>query len=173
MELQTQNPQHAYNPAWGSTPLTPQNWSEGSLAKLYDQDLYAWTNHTISLLRNRQFDTLDIEHLVEEIEDMSKRDFRSLESFLNNLIMHLLKWKYQPGIQSGSWRSSISNARKSIQKVVRDSPSFVPKLAATFVGEYESAREEASYQTGLPIATFPVDCPFTLEQVLEKEWLPE
>ncbi|MFZ1234403.1 MAG: DUF29 domain-containing protein [Thiofilum sp.] len=62
----------------------------------YDQDLYTWSLQQAQLLRERKFDQVDWEHIIEEIEDMSKSEKRALQSFLETLLMHLLKWQYQP-----------------------------------------------------------------------------
>ena len=60
-------------------------------AVAYDQDLYSWSLEQAKLLRERKFDQIDLEHIIEEIEDMSKSEKRALESFLETLLMHLLK----------------------------------------------------------------------------------
>ncbi len=68
---------------------------------LYDEDLYTWSLEQASLLRKRKFDQVDLEHIIEEIEDMSKSEKRTLQSFLETLLMHLLKWQYQPVLIKG------------------------------------------------------------------------
>jgi len=47
---------------------------------------------------------------------MSRSDHRALESHLRVLLVHLLKWRYQPaGHQTGhSWADSIREARAQI-----------------------------------------------------------
>jgi len=65
----------------------------------YDSDLYTWSLEQAELLRQGKFDQLDLENIIEEIEDMSKSEKRALESFLETLLMHLLKWVYQPGLR--------------------------------------------------------------------------
>ena len=64
--------------------------------KLYEQDFYAWTQAQAALLEARRFDALDVVHLVEEVESLGKSQQNVLESRLEKLVLHLLKWRYQP-----------------------------------------------------------------------------
>ena len=143
-----------------------------AVAALYDTDLYAWARTNAELLRQGRYQELDVAHLIEEIEDMGKSEFRAMESHLQNLLMHLLKWQFQPQLQSGSWRASIDNARVALQKLLRDNPSFKPRLENTMAEEYRYARRNAGYETGLALLAFPIACPYTVEQVLTEDWLP-
>ena len=143
-----------------------------AVAALYDTDLYAWARTNAELLRQGRYQELDVAHLIEEIEDMGKSEFRAMESHLQNLLMHLLKWQSQPPLQSGSRRASIDNARVALQKLLRDNPSFKPRLENTMAEEYRYARRNAGYETGLALPAFPIACPYTVEQVLAEEWLP-
>ena len=139
---------------------------------LYDQDLSAWAAHNAQLLRQGQFNDLDIEHLIEELDDMGKSEFRAFESHIQNLIMHLLKWQMQPLMRSGSWRGTIDNARHATLKLLRDNPSFKARLQQTIAEEYPYARKSASYETGLALNTFTSSCFYTNEQLLDEEWFP-
>jgi Domain of unknown function DUF29 len=143
-----------------------------AVAALYDTDLYAWANTNAELLRQGKYQQLDVHHLIEEIQDMGKSEFRAMESHLQNVLMHLLKWQFQPLLQSSSWRASIDNARVALQKLLRDNPSFKPKLEQAMADEYPYARKNAGYETGLALVTFPVECPYSIEQVLTEDWLP-
>ena len=141
--------------------------------QLYDLDTVAWANKSASLLRERRFDELDIAHLIEELEDMGKSERRALESHLVILLMHLLKWQYQTGLRSNSWKLSVANARQSIEDVLHDSPSLAPKLQEPgFIGRaYSKARRFAAIETGLDVATFPEHCQYMTDQ-LQTDWLP-
>ncbi len=139
----------------------------------YDEDFYAWAFTTAALLRQGRFTEIDIEHLAEEIEDMGKRDRRSLKSHMRNVLLHLLKWHYQPDKRSPSWRQSIRNGRIEIEELLRDSPSLARQLLAIINEEYPAARADAVDETGLPEDTFPTQCPFTTEQVLDTGLEPE
>ena len=142
-------------------------------ARLYDEDFYDWTISTALLLRQRRFAEIDIAHLAEELEDMGKRERRSLKSHIRHVTLHLLKWQYQPDKRSPSWRQSIRNGRIEIHELLHDSPSLVSQVPQILEDEYPAARADAIDETGLAEGTFPVKCPFTVEQVLTAEYLPE
>jgi hypothetical protein len=134
---------------------------------LYDTDFYAWTVATANLLRQQRFMEIDIAHLAEELEDMGKRERRSLKSHMRNVILHLLKWRYQPDKRSPSWRQSIRNGRLEIQELLHDSPSLAGQISQILDDTYPAARADAIDETGLSENIFPTQCPFTSEQVLD------
>jgi hypothetical protein len=142
---------------------------------LYDTDFYTWTQTQAALLREGAVAELDLVNLAEEIESLGKSDRRALGSHLKNLVLHLLKWHYQPrGRQTGhSWQSSIINAQHDIAGLLEDSPSLRRELPGLLVRQYPTARLLASNETRLPLATFPDTCPWTAEQVLDNEFWPE
>ncbi len=140
---------------------------------LYDEDFYAWAMATSALLRQQRFAEIDIVHVAEELEDMGKRERRALESYIRNVTLHLLKWRYQPEKRGSSWRQSIRNRRLEIQKLLRDSPSLTGQIPQMLDDEYPAARADAIDETELSDETFPAHCPFTAEQVLDAEFWPE
>ena len=143
--------------------------------KLYKQDFYRWTREQAALLEARQFDALDMANLVEEITSLGISQKHALGSHLKNLVMHLLKWHYQPsGRQTGhSWRSSIYNARDDIAVILEDSPSLRREVPGLLTRRYPAARMLAQDETGLPLATFPQECPWTAEQILDDDFWPD
>jgi hypothetical protein len=140
---------------------------------LYEKDYYLWLENTIQLLKDGQLSALDINHLIEEIEDMGISQKNALESNLIVLLMHLLKWKYQPQKQTGSWRSSIREHRRRILKALRNSPSLKRYFEEIFEEVYQEARLQASDETELPLETFPSECPFTQEEIFNPDYLPD
>jgi hypothetical protein len=140
---------------------------------LYDTDFYAWTQEQAALLRAGKLHELDLDNLAEEIESLGKSDRRALEHQLDRLVMHLLKWQYQPGGRSRSWRGSIWGARRRIQRLLRDNPSFRQHVPRLLQEDYAAVRKEASRETGVPLATFPEACPWTPEQVVDDDFWPE
>lgn len=141
-------------------------------ATLYETDFAAWTAEQAELLQAGRLDALDIAGLIEEIEDMGKSERSGLESHLSVVLMHLLKWQFQPDRRTASWRHSILNGRFQALKRLKRSPSLRPKVSEIITDEYDMARENAAFETGLPLTYFPDTCPFTTEQVLDREWLP-
>jgi len=144
-------------------------------AELYEYDFFAWTQTTGALIRAGKWYDLDREALAEEVESLGRSEYRELEHRLDGLLMHLLKWHYQPsGRQTGhSWRSTIREHRRQLTRLLRDSPSLRPRMATVLPENYANARVDASDETGLPLATFPQACPWTVVQVLDEDFWPE
>ena len=139
----------------------------------YETDFYLWTQQQAALLRQGQLQAVDVANLAEEIESMGKSDRRTLGSHLRNVLLHLLKWRYQSERRGASWESSIRNGRDEIEAILADSPSLVPQLPALLETEYRRSRRNAVSETGLPLATFPDQCPFAVEQVLNADYWPD
>ena len=136
----------------------------------YETDFYQWTQQQADLLRQGALSAIDVENLIEEIDDMGASNRRSLSSFLELVIMHLLKWQYQPQRRGTSWQTSISKGRNAIERTLEYSPSLNRQLPDMIVAEYRRARKEASLETGLPLTMFPDQCPFTAEQITGDYW---
>jgi hypothetical protein len=137
---------------------------------LYETDVAAWAERQAEALRAGRFDDLDLENLAEEIGDVSRREAEALESHLETLLMHLLKWRHDPDHRSRSWEGTIRVARHKTAKLLRDSPSLRPRLPALVEDAYPAAR--TGVETGLAEQTFPAACPFSLDQITG-DWLPE
>jgi hypothetical protein len=144
----------------------------GASTDLYNTDYYAWTQKIKQMLESRAYEQLDVDNLIDEVNDMGINIKRGLRSHLSNLLLHLLKWEYQPVIQSGSWKKSIHYARQGVQDELEYSPSLKHQLEELFVKAYARARKDASQETGIRLATFPEQCPYSLEQALAEDWLP-
>jgi hypothetical protein len=140
----------------------------------YETDFYQWTQQQAAILRQGQFNRVDLDlaNIAEEIESMGKRDRRAISGYLQNVLMHLLKWQYQPQRRGTSWRLSIRNGREQILDLLEESPSLKPQLDGFLQKEYPRARNNAADETGLPFTAFPDQCPFTLDQITG-DWWPE
>jgi hypothetical protein len=141
-------------------------------AKLYDEDFALWTAETARLLREGRFQEIDVEHVAEEIEDMGKRDHREMLSRLTLILQHLLKWEYQPEKRSKSWRSTMAVQRRELAKLFRQSPSVRRNVGAAVAEVYRDAVEDAAREADLPEESFPRECPFAPEQILDRDFLP-
>ncbi|PSN19101.1 DUF29 domain-containing protein [filamentous cyanobacterium CCP5] len=144
---------------------------QASQKNLYETDYLQWIDATVKQLRAKDFASVDWDNLIEEIEDMSRRERKSLKSNLIIVLLHLLKWQYQPEQRSGSWRGSIREHRRRINDDLKDSPSLLPYLQAVFDDCYANARAQAADETEMPLDAFPSRCPYTPEQVLESDYL--
>ena len=138
----------------------------------YETDFYLWTQQQADLLRQGQFNRVDLDaaNIAEEIESMGRREKHSIRSYLQNVLLHLLKWQYQPERRGTSWKLSIRNGRDQIAWQIKDSPSLRPQLEGLLAEVYPSARRNAADETGLPLTTFPDVCPFTVEQITGEYW---
>ncbi len=143
-----------------------------NLTELYEQDYYLWLTTTAEILKSNNLSQLDIPNLIEEIKDMGRSEKNALESNLCIIIMHLLKYKYQPEKRTNSWRYTIREHRRRIRKAFRNSPSLKPYFHQVFAECYEDARKLAADETGLPLNTFHHEPIFTPEQILDPEYLP-
>ena len=138
----------------------------------YNTDFYAWTQAQAAALRDGKWDTLDQANLAEEIESLGRSERYAIESHLQNLLTHLLKWRYDPATEPRQgWRITIRNARLDIAKRAVGSLQHYP--AQYLVTAYRHAREDAADETDLPLATFPAACPWPIEQVLDANFWPE
>jgi len=142
-------------------------------ASLYDEDFAIWTAETARLLRACRFDEVDIEHVAEEIEDMGKRDKRELHRRLTMLILHLLKWKWQLEKQTRGWQATLLTQRAELDRLLEDSPSLRRAIPAAIAKVYPAVLRSAVLETGLPPEIFPSQCPFSPDQILDREFLPE
>ena len=142
---------------------------------LYSEDFYTWTQTTAALIRAGEWQDLDTQMIAEEIESLGISRAHAVTSHLKQLLMHLLKWYYQPSRrQTGhSWESTIINARSEIAQLLEENPGLKSRLEDFLHTAYPTARRLARAQTRLPLATFPATCPWTLEQVLDDDFFPE
>ncbi|MBE9193679.1 DUF29 domain-containing protein [Gloeocapsopsis crepidinum LEGE 06123] len=140
---------------------------------LYETDYLQWIETTVKKLRSQNYENVDWENLIEEIEDMGRSECRSLESNLIVVLLHLLKWQYQPEYRSGSWESSIIEHRRRIKKSLKESPSLKSYFESIFAEAYTEAVKQAKAETGLPLETFPIECLYELTEVVNDEFLPE
>ena len=143
-----------------------------NLSGLYDEDFFEWTRQNAELLRSGRLDQADIAHVAEEIEDMGKRDLRELHSRVQVLLIHLMKWRFQPEKRSASWHRTIAAQRIKLRRLLQQSPGFRRRIYAHLAENYEDAVHLAAIETGLLRNRFPGECPCTVEQILDPEFLP-
>ena len=146
---------------------------DGTMTKsLYDTDFHAWAQQQAHALKTKDWAALDLDNLVEEVESLARSECRSLRIEAQRLLMHALKWRYQPDHRSESWHHTIEQARDEIEEVLRENPSLQSPLLEAFSAGYRLARRQAARETHLPLATFPEPCPWPVDQMLTGDWLP-
>lgn len=144
-------------------------------SSLYEKDFYLWIEQTVTSLQKKQFQDLDLDNLIAELESMGKREKRELISRLFILIEHLLKlqyWETEKEDNARGWKNTVIEQRKQIEILLRESPSlkqFLPELLPT---TYQDAREVFLRKSELSETTVPVESPFTLTTILDPNYFP-
>jgi hypothetical protein len=149
--------------------------SSSSKTSLYNQDFYLWIEQTVQALKNRDLNSLDWENLIEEVEGMGRSEKRELKSRLLVVIEHLLKimfWESEKSQTLRSWRNTVLEQRYQLELLLEDSPSLRPMLQDSFADSYDKARLQTLRKYSLPETLLPTDPPFSLEQVLDSDFLP-
>lgn len=152
--------------------MKPAVWSPPA-KQLYDQDFFEWTVRNADLLCSGRLDEADLEHIAEEIEDMGKSERRELESRLEVLLAHLLKWSCQPARRGRSWKATIRVQRTELLRWLADMPSLRNHLRRSLAALYPVGIERAISEADLPDDAFPKTCPFTFDQILDPDFFPE
>jgi hypothetical protein len=142
-------------------------------ARLYEQDFQLWLEHTVLQLQNQEWGQIDRQNLVEELEAMGRSERHALKSNLRIILLHLVKYKYQASKRSRSWKVSIREHRFRVQDSLKASPSLKRFYQEVFATAYQESIKLAVDETDLPRSTFPEQCPFSPEQVLDLDYLPE
>lgn len=134
------------------------------------KDYVAWTTEQAKALRERKLNDLDYDNLIEEIEDMGKSEKRSLESYLERLIEHILKlqyWEAEYDRNYRHWQAEATNFRNQIARLLKRSPSLKNYMSEVYLELYENAIESRS-----KIFDIPEHKPFPLEKILDKNFFP-
>jgi len=139
----------------------------------YNQDFNLWLEHTAQLLKQGKFSGVDIPNLIDEIEGLAQNQKQALKSNLRVVLIHLLKYQYQPEKITDSWVNSINEHRDRVYDILDDSPSLEQYIRDELSRVYGRARRRASRETQKPLDVFPTECPFTIEQVLDENYFPQ
>ncbi len=161
----------------GTGGLATGNALTGEAAKpaaLYERDYVAWLEDQAAAIRDHRLADLDMANLLEELLALGRAERSALESQLVRLLAHLLKYAFQPEQRSGIWRATIINARQEIARLLRQSPSLNRHPEILFHGAdcYADALAWAVGETGLPWATFPAACPWSLAEACDPRFWP-
>ncbi|MGY6528640.1 MAG: DUF29 domain-containing protein [Cyanobacterium sp.] len=146
--------------------------SSVNLQELYKIDDYLWIQETLKLLKEKKFDKLDLENLIEELDDLGSEKRHKVESLLQQIIRHLLLleyWEEERERNYRHWRSEVTNFRGQISK--RMTTNFYNYLSNSLNEIYEDAFLYVVDKSGLNI--FPSQCPYTIDQLLDKRWFPD
>jgi hypothetical protein len=151
------------------------------LQRLYEEDFFAWTKDQVMALRRlselRPNDELDLEHLIEEVEDLGASRRKAVRSQIRRILEHLLKLKYSPATDPRvGWRESIIDARAELRDDL--TPTLRRDAQAALDELYDQARRDAAQRLRLDgedeaAASLPSACPYTLDQILDEDWPPQ
>jgi len=139
----------------------------------YAVDFFAWTRTQAKALRESKPDGIDAIHIADEIDSMGKSERRSLRNQIKRLLAHLLKWQYQPHRRGASWETSIANSRDEIDQILADSPSLEPQVKAIVAELYPVALRTAAREMKVDTAILPATPPYSAEQILDPDFLPQ
>ncbi|MDX2242146.1 MAG: DUF29 domain-containing protein [Leptolyngbyaceae cyanobacterium bins.302] len=143
--------------------------------KLYDRDLNLWVEDTVAKLKARQFDQLDLDNLIDEVEALSRSDKRELRNRLRVLLSHLLKRRYVDAAEDvRGWELTIREQRSALAQILEDSPSLKSYLLNNLSQAWQKALAET--REDYPMVEFPNEYPFPndVEALLtEKFWKQE
>jgi hypothetical protein len=142
---------------------------------LYQQDLYAWSKEQVELLRARRFAELDLEHLIEEIEDVGGALRRSVRNRIRSILEHLLKLQHSPATEPrAGWRATVRAQRVKLRDAL--TPALHREVAQELLELYGDARALAAgalrdHGERAAADALPQACPYSFDQITS-DWLP-
>ncbi|NCR92148.1 MAG: DUF29 domain-containing protein [Microcystis aeruginosa G11-01] len=142
-----------------------------SLSSIYEEDYQQWLDETVLLLKNRQVDSLDYEHLIEELEALGREQKNAVESLVIQIIQHLLFYQYWSSEREDNerhWRGELIGFRTQLE--LRLTTNLRNHLSNRLDYLYGKARKMAEVKTDLKL---PSASPYTLADILDEDWLPE
>lgn len=139
---------------------------------LYEQDFFAWSEEQGRLLKARNVAALDWDNLAEEIETLGRSERSEIRSRLVIVLLHLLKWEFQPAKRKAGWAASLLEARTRLVQALDESPSLRSYPETVLDKEYRIARLKAAAETRLPAEAFPLLCPYSVSEILDDSFLP-
>ncbi len=161
--------------------------SKERLKELYHRDFPLWAEINLQLLKEKAYELVDWENLLEEIEDMARSDLKACISYLAVILEHLYKWdnfKHLVGKEGGkSWVKSVENARRELSTLLKWYPSLKAKVPSELSKAWDMATNRIIYWLyeleeegrlsedtlkGL-LAQIPTDCPYTYEEAMNRD----
>ncbi len=139
----------------------------------YEDDFYGWATDQAALLRSGRVAEADLANIAEEIDSLGRSEKRELVSRLAVLFAHLLKWQFQPALRGNSWRLTLREQRRKLARHLQDDSSLRPLLGQAATDAYGDALLDVQRETGLAETTFPPTSPWTVDDVLDDNFLPQ
>jgi hypothetical protein len=144
------------------------------LKQLYETDYLAWYETTLEIVKSRRLDELDLESLSEVLQNLVRDTKRSGESYLKQIIIHLLMiqyWASERDYNYRHWAGEIVNFRDELATDM--TTNLRQYLRSNLDKVYQRSVKYIVIITGLRKRIFPEQCPYTLEQLIDSDWIPE
>ena len=135
----------------------------------YERDWAGWLDRQLVLLREGRFEELDRANLIDEVASLGRSDFKAFTSAIEIVLLHMLKWDHQPTERVRGWVLSIDEHRDRIAEELQDSPSYRARTAEAVLRAFPHARRGAARETGLPLRTFPEQCPYDWDAIVLRD----
>lgn len=139
----------------------------------YEEDFYNWAMTNAALLKQKKFNEVDMENIIEEIEAMGRSEKNQMVNRFSILIAHLLKWQFQPDLQGRSWHGTIKEQRRRIKLLLKENPSLKSKLDEIFMDAYDFAVDQIEKETPIDLKIIPQKCPYGLNQCMDDKFYPK
>ncbi|MEA5535413.1 DUF29 domain-containing protein [Crocosphaera sp. XPORK-15E] len=137
-----------------------------NLKTLYEIDDSLWLEENIKLLKTKQFDKLDLENLIEELEDLGSEKKHRLESLLEQVIRHFLLlnyWDSERAYNKAHWESEIVNFQNQLETYLNTNlRHYLQQNISRIYGKTLRYVRKKTQDT----VTFPDECPYTLNDLL-------
>ncbi|NEU12351.1 DUF29 domain-containing protein [Methylobacterium sp. BTF04] len=138
----------------------PSNATTSANRTRYEDDLYGWVEEQVALLRDGAIESLDLTNIAEELSDVGAEQYNKLESALEILLMHMLKWDHQPERRSQSWELTIVEHRKRIEKTLRKNPALRARIGEAVADGFDLGRIKAAREMRCDLASLPENYPY-------------
>ncbi len=158
------------------------------LKKVYEEDFNLWVEENLQLLKQKKYDQVDWDNLIEEIEDMSNSLKRSLKSHLSTILEHMYKLEHlleyshydtnMFGEGGWGWKRSIKNARREINELINDNTSLLSLIGDLLQAAWKDAKtgildfiddlKISSKDKESLLKDIPIESPYTIEKIAEK-----
>lgn len=134
----------------------------------YADDLYTWAQEQVALLRAGRVDALDLDNIAEELSDVGLSEDYRLQSAIEVVLLHMLKWDHQPERRSRSWALSIAEHRERARIQLRKNLGLKSSLDEVRGDAFRLARLGAARQMKRQLKSVPADCPYTWDGILNR-----
>jgi hypothetical protein len=142
---------------------------------LYEDDFALWAEHQATILRARRFEELDLDNLIEEVEDLGRREPDTVESYVEIVLEHLLKLELSKADRPRrGWLVTVDRQRAKLARKL--TMTLRNHLETELPALYAGLRRPVARQLekdGMSLDALPSACPYTLDQIVDPDWYPD